>query len=258
MTDTAAPPTRERWTAQWKELKAEVIDTGLCTGCSGCVVTCPHDVIGYEHEEGKYLPFHLEEELGLDNCIHGEKGCTTCTRACPRFRAWETSADMHLFGRVREPDEMAGVWRQLYLTRASDEMVHKMGQDGGLVSAMLIWLRDNDYIDAALVSGVEDDDAWKAKPQVVSTRDEILATAGSRYTYCANPLALPEAKEKGFDRLAQFDPRSARVVECRFFAGLPVAETAVALGVSEATVKRDWRTARAILRDALGPLRAGA
>ena len=192
------PPAQAgRWTAQWKELYAEVITTGLCTGCAGCVVTCPHDVIGYEHEEGKYIPFHLEEELGLDNCIHGEKGCTTCTRACPRFRAWEPAADMHLFGRVREPDEMAGMWRQLFLTRASDDMVHKMGQDGGLVSAMLIWLREHDYIDAALVSGVEDDDAWKAKPAVVSTKEEILATAGSRYTYCANPLALPEAKEKG-------------------------------------------------------------
>ncbi len=204
MTDLADPPAAAstRWTAQWKELKAEVIDTGLCTGCSGCVVTCPHDVIGYEHEEGKYLPFHLEDELGPDNCIHGEKGCTTCTRACPRFRAWETSADLHLFGRTREPDEMAGVWRQLYLTRASDDFVHRNGQDGGLVSAMLIWLREHDYIDAALVSGVEDDDRWKAKPQVVSTRDEILATAGSRYTYCANPLALPEARAQGFERLA--------------------------------------------------------
>ncbi|MGA0783543.1 MAG: coenzyme F420 hydrogenase/dehydrogenase beta subunit N-terminal domain-containing protein, partial [Ilumatobacteraceae bacterium] len=200
MTDAPAKPAR--WTAQWKELYSEVITTGLCTGCAGCVVTCPHDVIGYEHEEGKYIPFHLEEELGLDNCVHGEKGCTTCTRACPRFRAWEPSADMHLFGRQREPDEMSGIWQQLLLTRASDDMVHRMGQDGGLVSAMLIWLRDNDYIDAALVSGVEDDDAWKAKPAVVSTRDEILATAGSRYTYCANPLALREAKEAGHQRLA--------------------------------------------------------
>ncbi|HQV58678.1 MAG TPA: 4Fe-4S dicluster domain-containing protein, partial [Ilumatobacteraceae bacterium] len=83
------PAQAGRWTAQWKELYAEVITTGLCTGCAGCVVTCPHDVIGYDHEEGKYRPFHLEEELGPTNCIHGEKGCTTCTRACPRFRAWE-------------------------------------------------------------------------------------------------------------------------------------------------------------------------
>jgi coenzyme F420 hydrogenase subunit beta len=120
ITEPAAPAT-ERWTAQWKELYTEVITTGLCTGCAGCVVTCPHDVIGYEHEEGKYIPFHLEEELGLDNCIHGEKGCTTCTRACPRFRAWEPAADMHLFGKVREPDQMAGIWQDLWLTRASDE-----------------------------------------------------------------------------------------------------------------------------------------
>jgi coenzyme F420 hydrogenase subunit beta len=199
----AAPaPKAERWTAQWKELYAEVITTGLCTGCSGCVVTCPHDVIGYEHEEGKYLPFHLEEELGLDNCIHGEKGCTTCTRACPRFRAWEPAADLHLFGRVREPDEMAGIWRQLLLTRAVDSDQQRVGQDGGFVSAMLIWLLEHDYIEAALVSGVEPDDAWKAKPVLARTKEEVLATAGSRYTYCANPLALRDAKEAGLSRLA--------------------------------------------------------
>jgi coenzyme F420 hydrogenase subunit beta len=203
MTMTADTPAKApRWTAQWKELYEEVITTGLCTGCAGCVVTCPHDVIGYEHEEGKYIPFHIEEELGLDNCIHGEKGCTTCTRACPRFRKWEESADMHLFGRTREPDEMSGIWRQLLLTRAADTEEHTKGQDGGFVSAMLIWLLKNDYIDGALVSGVEEDDKWKAKPAVVTNREEVLATAGSRYTYCANPLALPEAKEKGLSRLA--------------------------------------------------------
>jgi len=200
-TETAAPKA-ERWTAQWKELYAEVITTGLCTGCAGCVVTCPHDVIGYEHEEGKYIPFHLEEELGFDNCIHGEKGCTTCTRACPRFRAWEPAADVHLYGRLREPDEMAGIWRQLLLTKATDDSVNEVGQDGGFVSAMLLWLMKNDYIDGALVSGVEADDAWKAKPVLARTPEDVMATAGSRYTYCANPLALREAKEAGLNRLA--------------------------------------------------------
>ncbi len=198
----STPVKAERWTAQWKELYEEVITTGLCTGCAGCVVTCPHDVIGYEHEEGKYKPFHLEEELGLDNCVHGVKGCTTCTRACPRFRQWEASADMHLFGRVREPEELSGIWRQLLLTRAADKEQHEKGQDGGFVSAMLIWLLENDYIEAALVSGVEVDDAWKAKPALARNKAEVLATAGSRYTYCANPLALREAKEQGLTRLA--------------------------------------------------------
>lgn len=197
-----APAKAERWTAQWKELYEEVINTGLCTGCAGCVVTCPHDVIGYEHEEGKYKPFHIEEELGLDNCLHGEKGCTTCTRACPRFRTWESAANNHLFGRDRQDDEMSGIWEQLLLTRASDKTQLEKGQDGGFVTAMLTWLMDNNYIEGALVSGVEADDKWKAKPVLVQTKEEVLATAGSRYTYCANPLALPEAKEKGLTKLA--------------------------------------------------------
>jgi coenzyme F420 hydrogenase subunit beta len=87
MTVTEVPPAKaQRWTAQWKELYEEVITTGLCTGCAGCVVTCPHDVIGYEHEEGKYKPFHLEEELGPDNCIHGHSGVSPLPRLGDRRR----------------------------------------------------------------------------------------------------------------------------------------------------------------------------
>ncbi|MEJ7585813.1 MAG: Coenzyme F420 hydrogenase/dehydrogenase, beta subunit C-terminal domain [Acidimicrobiales bacterium] len=89
------------------------------------------------------------------------------------------------------------------LTRASDDMVHEMGQDGGLVSALLIWAMREGYIDAALVSYLEGDGStWKAKPGVAATKDEILASAGSRYTYSANTLALPEAIERGFSKLA--------------------------------------------------------
>ena len=196
-----AKPTR--WRHQWKELLAEVIDTGLCTGCAGCVISCPHDVIGYHHSEGEYRPFHLEDELGADNCIHGEKGCTTCTRACPRFRAWELEADEHLFARTRDDDEIAGIYQDILLTRASDDMVHQMGQDGGLVSALLIWAMDEGYIDAACVSNLEGDgSSWKAIPGVATNKEEVLAAAGSRYTYSANTLAMPEAKERGFEKLA--------------------------------------------------------
>jgi coenzyme F420 hydrogenase subunit beta len=201
-TSSGAPAKAERWTFQWKELKAEVIDAGLCTGCAGCVVSCPHEVIGYHHVEKGYRPFHLEDELGPDDCGHGVKGCTSCTRACPRFRIWEPVADEHLFGRTREPDEMWGIAQDLLLCRASDEMVHKMGQDGGFVGAMLIWLLEHDYIDAALTSFLSTDGSWVATPGVARNKDEVLASAGSRYTYSANTLALKEARGQGFERLA--------------------------------------------------------
>lgn len=57
-------------------------------------------------------------------------------------------------------------------------------------------------------------------------------------------LALDEALE----RLAELDPRKGRLVELRYFGGLGIEEAAVVLGVSPATVKRDWATSRAWLR----------
>lgn len=60
-------------------------------------------------------------------------------------------------------------------------------------------------------------------------------------------LALDDA----LARLAQANERAARVVECRYYGGLSVEETAEALGVSEATVARDWRLARAWLHGEL-------
>ncbi len=60
-------------------------------------------------------------------------------------------------------------------------------------------------------------------------------------------LALDEALVK----LEAVDPRAARVVECRYFAGLTVEETAAALEISPMTVKRDWSAARAWLHNAL-------
>jgi coenzyme F420 hydrogenase subunit beta len=198
-----APVKAERWTHQWKELYEEVINAGLCTGCAGCVIACPHEVIGYKHEEKGYKPFHLEEDLGLTDCGHGQKGCTSCTRACPRFRNWEEAANEHLFDRDRLPDEMYGISAQNLLVRASDETVHKMGQDGGFVSAMLIWLLDEGYIDGALVSYLEGDgSSWKAIPGVATTKEEVLKGAGSRYTYSANTLAVKEAHERGLSKLA--------------------------------------------------------
>jgi len=54
------------------------------------------------------------------------------------------------------------------------------------------------------------------------------------------------------ERLAEWDARLARVVDCRFFGGLSESETAEALGVTVRTVQRDWVKARVILRQALG------
>jgi len=57
-------------------------------------------------------------------------------------------------------------------------------------------------------------------------------------------LALNEA----LDELAQMDPQQSRIVELKFFGGLSIDETAEVLGISHATIERDWKSARAWLR----------
>ena len=57
-------------------------------------------------------------------------------------------------------------------------------------------------------------------------------------------LALNEA----LDELALIDPQQAQIVELKFFGGLSIEETAEVLGISHATVERDWKVARAWLR----------
>jgi RNA polymerase sigma-70 factor, ECF subfamily len=76
------------------------------------------------------------------------------------------------------------------------------------------------------------------------TLDEQLLPAGGGSPGDVDVLALDAALE----RLAALDERQAKVVELRYFGGLTIEETADALGISPATVKRHWTLARAWLR----------
>ena len=70
----------------------------------------------------------------------------------------------------------------------------------------------------------------------------------------ADLIALDDALERLGDR----DERMAKVVECRFFGGYTIRETADVLDISRSTVKRDWRAARAWLNRELGPASSDA
>ncbi|NOT33903.1 MAG: sigma-70 family RNA polymerase sigma factor [Candidatus Eisenbacteria bacterium] len=71
--------------------------------------------------------------------------------------------------------------------------------------------------------------------------------AGDGARWAEDLIGLHEA----LDELARLHPRQAQMVEIRFFGGLDIPETAEMLGISEATVLRDWRAAKAWLSQAL-------
>ncbi len=184
----------------WPDLYERVVQTGLCAGCGACVMACPRDVLGYD--QANYRPVNLEPTTSADQCAHGIRGCDICTRACPRLGAWELDGELALHGRTHQPDEVYGIAQGIWLARATHPEVLAAGQDGGLVSALLIWGLESGRIEGALCSRRSAARQWDAEPFLATTPAEVLQAAGSRYTYSANPLAMREAERRGLRRLA--------------------------------------------------------
>ena len=81
----------------------------------------------------------------------------------------------------------------------------------------------------------------------VTLDDSLLAPQADHDAQAIDLIAL----DRALDALARLDPQQARIVELRYFGGLTVDETAAALDISPATVKRHWTVARAWLLRAL-------
>jgi RNA polymerase sigma factor (TIGR02999 family) len=79
----------------------------------------------------------------------------------------------------------------------------------------------------------------------------LRVTLHERVAEVAGPDVEILDLDRALTRLAAFDPRKSEIAELRFFGGLSLEETAGVLGVSVATVERDWQAARAWLFAAL-------
>lgn len=183
----------------WKNLYAEIVETEICVGCSACVVACPHHVIEMEN----FRPVMQDLQLGHDNCIHGEKGCSLCALACLRLDPDYDALDSSLFGRRRKhPSEPWGMHREMWLARSGDADARSRGQDGGVVTALLAWLLEIQEVEAACVSKPSSTKPWFDEPFLARNKQELLEAAGSRYTYCSTPLALKMAAEAKMKHVA--------------------------------------------------------
>lgn len=127
----------------------------------------------------------------------------------------------------------------------------------------------------AYVRLAEQDEAWRDRAHFFAVASRVMrhilidyARARSAEKRGGNVIPIPleesgasaEASftdvlelDQALARLGDLDPRLEQVVECRFFGGLSMEETAEALGISVRTATRDWRRARAYLFDMLRP-----
>ena len=160
-------------------LAKSVIAAEKCIGCGTCVIVCPFNCL--EYVEGK--PSLVKE------C----KVCGICPQVCPQYDWSWSKLENFVFGRQRRAEEEFGVYCRLLVARAIDDRILEACQDGGVVTALLLFALENELIDSAVVSGISREKPLYPIPKLAITPQEILGCAGTRYSYSPNILALDEA-----------------------------------------------------------------
>ncbi len=155
-----------------------IVDTGRCVGCASCVTICPVDVFDYVDEK----PVDSRESA----CVH----CILCAEVCPILRP----ADKDLADRLelQEPvlDDGYGPYAYACYSRSTDPEIQKLAQDGGMVSAILLHGMETGTLNSAVLGDVTEENCQIGRPKLAHDRQEVLACAGSRYTYSPNTLAM--------------------------------------------------------------------
>lgn len=171
-----------------ESLANQVLATGKCVGCGACILACPFECLEYAGE----MPRLVKE------C----KTCGTCARACPEYNWPRAETERFVFGREREAGEAFGIYRRLALAQTTDNRVLPAAQNGGVVTGLLQFALQNRAIDGAIVSGTNAKQLLRPVPRLISTPEEALECAGTRYFYSPNLFALREAAEQGKQKIA--------------------------------------------------------
>jgi len=162
-------------------LMAEIVETGKCIGCASCVTICPVDVFDYEDEH--------PVDARRDACVY----CVLCTEVCPVLRPVDKDLPRLVKFRAPAVDEGFGPYSYGVYARATDPAILHRGQDGGMVSALLIHGLETGALGGAVLGDVLPENNQIGTHRLARTREEVLACAGSRYTYSPNTLALLQA-----------------------------------------------------------------
>ena len=169
-------------------LLAKVVLAEKCAGCAACVSVCPVSCLEYVEGKPKLVK----------KCAN----CGICVIVCPQYEYTQPSLEESIFGRQRKPEEEFGIYRRIVIAQAIDEKVLQSCQDGGVVTALLTYALEKEIIDGAAVSGLSQDKPFYPVPRLVTTPEEALECAGTRYTYSPNLFALQEGINQNKKRLA--------------------------------------------------------
>lgn len=170
----------------YEELKKDVIDIGLCSGCGACAAFCERVKLS---ESGS-------EPAGDCNLTKGAIKCNIdglCYDVCPHISYNVPELDAEVFGRKRE-DAVLGSYIKIVAARAKDKNTLARAQDGGAVTALLHCLLESKVSDGAAVT--KRDNAWSISSDVAKSREELSNASGTKYFRAMNVYQLGSSLKK--------------------------------------------------------------
>jgi len=165
------------------DLKKEVWETGICSGCGACIAVCPADALSFPQGEMVTNPV----SSGYCKQATDSVPCGACYAACPRTGP--------------QPEQTLGTYLELLSARSVSEVPH--AQSGGAVTAILAHALDKGLIDA-VVTVSEDRFTLKPSSAIITTSEALISIAGSRYSWWVPLLAALKTAviEKKYRRIA--------------------------------------------------------
>ena len=160
----------------FKDLEKEVIQENLCCACGACIAYCESQSFDVIELDG-YTP-KFKSEANEENC----KECGLCYFICPQTKTLEELLSQQL----SIQDELGHI-KDILAAKTTQEQIKKVGQDGGVVTTILYHLFERNKIDAAVVSKY--DENQHPKPEIIYNKEELIDSAGTRYSI--SPQILP-------------------------------------------------------------------
>jgi coenzyme F420 hydrogenase subunit beta len=160
------PHPREEELKSFKDLIREVHDKNICGSCGGCVSFCSaHELKAIEMGEDG-TPVFTDE----NNCLK----CGICYFICPQIGIFDEEL-------IKEHNwkPPIGNFQRIATSRATDEEIRKRSTDGGVVTALLLYMLEHKIIDGAIVS--KRTGPFHREPFIATTKEDLLAAAGSRF-----------------------------------------------------------------------------
>jgi len=180
-----------------KEKINKVVESGLCTSCGTCAGICPNGACYMElgKKTGIYIP-----QINDDRCT----GCNLCTNACPVLPNENDSLSSWLSSSTKpttahETLEVS----DSFIGHSANKLTRYNGASGGIISELLVNLIQKDIINKAIITDMNENNPLIPRPEIVTTKTEILEASGSKYFPVALNTILDEIlHEKVNDKYA--------------------------------------------------------